>query len=125
MIFNSTQIIKMDYIDIYKKNYKKAYEREFSDPQDKKLSKEFIANARKDIQWGKDNGLIQEMCMEDYIKTQTRFRGTVTDRIRKVVIEASFMPDQLLADYYGLSVCSISKIKKAHRESLESSNKDS
>lgn len=125
MIFNSTQIIKMDYIDIYQKNYKKAYERDFSDPEDKKISKEFVAKARKDIQWGKDNGLIHEMCMEDYIKTQTRFRGNITDRIRKTVIEADFMPDQLLADYYGLSVCSISKIKKAHRESLASSNADS
>lgn len=115
----------MDYIDTYIKNYKKAYEREFSEPQDKEMSKEFVAKARKDIQWGKDNGLIHEMCMEDYIKTQTRFRGNITDKIRNTVIEAEFMPDQLLADYYGLSVCSISKIKRAHRESLESPKSDS
>ncbi len=110
----------MDYIDIYKKNYRKAFDREFSEPEDKEISKEFVAKARKDIQWAKDNGLIQEMCMEDYIKSQTRFKGTVTDRIRKTVIEAEFIPEQLLADYYGLSVCTISKIKKAHRESLAS-----
>tara|TARA_A100000171_G_scaffold81_1_gene92 strand:+ start:6310 stop:6657 length:348 start_codon:yes stop_codon:yes gene_type:complete len=115
----------MDYIDRYKRNYKKAFDRDFSSPEDKKISREFVAKARKDIQWGKDNGLIQEMCMQDYIKTKTRFRGTITDRIRKTVIEAEFMPDQLLADYYGLSVCSISKIKRAHRESLASSNSDS
>ncbi len=111
----------MDYIDTYKKQYRKAFDREFSEPEDKKISEEFVAKARKDIQWGKDNGLIQEMCMEDYIKTQTRFKGTVTDKIRKTVIDSSgLIPEQLLADYYGLSVCTISKIKKAHKESLAS-----
>lgn len=105
----------MDYIDIYQKNYKKAYERDFSDPEDKKISKEFVAKARKDIQWGKDKGLIKEMCMHDYIESMTKDVGRVTDRVRKAVIEAKYIPIALLADHFGIHPSTISKIRTQHK----------
>lgn len=105
----------MDYIDIYKKEYKEAYKREFSTPRDKEISKEFYERARKDIKWGKDKGLIKDMCMEDYIVAMGQSKGKITDKVRKAVVEAHFIPHQLLADYYGLHKSTISKIRTEHK----------
>lgn len=110
----------MDYIDIYKKNYREAYERNFSKQEDKDISKEFYKNARKDIEWGKEKGLIKEMCMQDYIQSMTKDVGRITDRVRKIVIEAKFIPVTLLADHFGIHPSTISKIRTQHKyEQLE------
>ena len=106
----------MDYIDNYKKNYRVAYERDFCTPRDKKISNEFFQKAKEDVQWGKDNGFIKDMSMQDYIESMCKY-GKITDKVRKAVIEAKHIPIQLLADYYGLHQSTISKIRREHKYS--------
>lgn len=113
----------MDYIDIYRKNYREAYDREFSEPKDKEISKEFWDKAPKDIEWGKQHGLIKGQSLHDWMESKAPRRVNITDKMKKTIETSSeFIPDELLAEYYGLSRTTVSKVRSQYRESLEVSS---
>jgi hypothetical protein len=112
----------MDYIDIYRTNYREAYDRNFSMPHDKKISKEFWDKAPKDIEWGKQRGLIEGQSLQDWMEAKKFTRVNVTDKMKRTIVSSEFIPDELLAEHYGLSRTTIAKIRSSHKESLEVSS---
>ena len=112
----------MDYIDIYKKHYREAYDRDFSMPEDKEISKEFWDKAPKDIEWGKQKGLIKGQSLHDWMEAKVYKRVNITDKMRRTIVGSQFIPDELLAEHYGLSRTTVAKIRSSHNESLEVSS---
>lgn len=112
----------MDYIDIYRKNYRTAYDRDFSMPEDKEISKEFWDKAPKDIEWGKQMGLIKGQSLHDWMEAKVYKRVNITDKMRRTIVSSQFIPDELLAEHYGLSRTTVAKIRSSHNESLEVSS---
>ncbi len=111
----------MDYIDIYRKHYRTAYDREFSEPEDKEISKEFWDKAPKDIEWGKKHGFIQGQSLQDWMESKAPRRVNITDRMKQTILSSSeFIPDELLAEYYGLSRTTVSKIRGKEKKSQAS-----
>lgn len=104
-----------DYID----NYLVAQKSDFASTADKDARKAFWENARSDIEWGKANGLIGYMSMEDYLKTKYITKTPVNDTDRKVIERADFVPAKILASFYGISPCTVRNIQRDYRRRTE------
>jgi biotin operon repressor len=42
--------------------------------------------------------------------------------MRRTIVSSQFIPDELLAEHYGLSRTTVAKIRSSHNESLEVSS---
>ena len=100
-----------DYIE----EYVEARKKNFESTEHKKAQEAFWENAPKDIEWGKKNGLIKEMCLQDYLEASYQTKNNVTQEERDVIGRADFIPAKILAMYYGIAPRTVTNIQLEYR----------
>jgi len=100
-----------DYID----NYREAYDREFSEDGDKDIRKNFWKMARRDIIRAKRTGLIQEICVEDYIQSNYRPYSKISEKTRNIIEKSIDIPAALLSDHLRVSISAIRQIRNKYK----------
>jgi len=108
---NLTTFNMKDYID----NYREAYDREFSEDGDKDIRKNFWKMARRDIIRAKRTGLIQEICVEDYIQSNYRPYSKISEKTRNIIEKSIDIPAALLSDHLKVSISAIRQIRNKYK----------
>ena len=100
-----------DYIELYRE----AYDREFLAEGDEDIRKNFWKMARRDINGAKRTGLIQEVCLDDYLEANKRPYSEISDETRSIIEQSSIIPAQLLSDHFKVSVSAVRQIRANHK----------
>lgn len=107
----------MNYIEAYQE----ANERKFSGDGDNDIRENFYKSARNDVEQAMRDGLIRMMSFEEYLEVNNRTHTTITDEMRRVIIECDFIPSSLLSLHYGIGRGTVSNIRREARGENEDS----